>query len=363
MIEIKKLRKEYPGVVPIKDLSTTIQNGEVVSLIGPSGTGKSTVLRLVNMLERPTSGQIIVDGEDITAPGYPLEKVRGKIAMVFQSFNLFNHMTVIENVTFAPVKLHGKDPHEAYEKGMYLLEQVGMAQCAMKYPDQLSGGQKQRAAIARTLAIDPEVILFDEPTSALDPTMVGEVEKVIQELTTMGYTIMLVTHDMKFAEKVSTRVLYLDQGGIYEEGTPEQIFQNPEKDRTRAFIKQFKTFECVIDSAGSDYLSFYSKLDRFAFKHEIEPAMRNSIISIFEELCYQIMLNGVKDRNNYCINFSVEYSSRDHDAVIRAAFNNIEMNQDDEANKMSWGIINHKADKIKIDKTDDINGTVIINLK
>ncbi len=362
MIEIKNLRKEYPNVVPIADLSTTIQNGEVVSLIGPSGTGKSTVLRLVNMLERPTAGHIIVDGEDITAPNYPLHKVRGKIAMVFQSFNLFNHMTVIENVTYAPIKLHGKKPAEAYEYGMKLLEQVGMAQCALKYPDQLSGGQKQRAAIARTLAIDPEVILFDEPTSALDPTMVGEVEKVIQGLTTRGYTIMLVTHDMKFAEKVSTRVLYLDGGGVCEEGTPEEIFHNPQDERTRNFIKQFRSMDCRIDSKGSDFLEFYTMIDKFTFKHDIEPNVRKSIITLFEEVCYQIVLPKV-DKKNFCVDFHLEYSARDKDATIIISTADCGFNPDDTNDEISWNIVKHVADSMEIGKNDEGTNTLTIHIK
>ena len=362
MIEIKNLRKEYPNVTPIADLSTTITEGEVVSLIGPSGTGKSTVLRLVNMLERPTSGQILVDGDDITVPNYPLHKVRGRIAMVFQSFNLFNHMTVIENVTYAPIKLHGVKPADAYEKGMELLESVGMAAWALKYPDQLSGGQKQRVAIARTLAIDPEVILFDEPTSALDPTMVGEVEKVIQRLAeTKKYTIMLVTHDMKFAEKVSTRVLYLDEGGIYEEGDSEHIFHNPEKEKTRNFIKQFRQFSCKIDSQGSDFLEFYSKLDRFAFKHDIDPVVRKHIETIFEEICYQIILPKV-DRDNFEINFKVEYSARDADATIAVTTRNCEFNPDDEDDKISWSIVKHAIDSMDIFKDSEGNNVLTMKL-
>lgn len=360
MIEVKHLRKEYPDVVPIKDMSFTVNDGEVVALIGPSGTGKSTVLRMLNMLERPTSGQIIVDGQDITIPKFPLNTVRGKIAMVFQSFNLFNHMTVIENVTYAPIELQKVDPKEAYEYGMKLLEDVGMAQCAMKYPDQLSGGQKQRAAIARTLAIKPDVILFDEPTSALDPTMVGEVEKVIQGLTEYKFTILLVTHDMKFAEKVATRIFYLDEGGIYEEGTPEQIFHDPQKEKTRAFIKQFRQFSCVLDSKGSDFLEFYSKLSKFALKHDIEPAVRKSIETLFEEICYQILEPKVKKSKGYEIKFDVEYSARDKDATVVVSTKDCEFNPDDEGDSISWSIVKHAVDDMEI--TMDDKGTNILTM-
>ena len=199
MIEIKHLRKEYDTVTPIEDLSVTVNDGDVISLIGPSGTGKSTLLRCINMLETPTSGHIWIDDTEITDPNCDLDMVRRRMGMVFQSFNLFGHMTVIENIMFSPITLLDKPKQEAYDEGMKLLRMVGLAQKAMNYPDELSGGQKQRIAIARTLAMDPEIILFDEPTSALDPTMVGEVQAVIRDLSTTGKTLMIVTHEMDFA--------------------------------------------------------------------------------------------------------------------------------------------------------------------
>ena len=181
MIEIEHLKKEYENVTPLEDVNVTINEGDIISVIGPSGTGKSTLLRCINLLETPTSGTIRVDGEEITAPKYDISSIRKKMGMVFQSFNLFGHMTVIENVMIPPMDLLGKSKQEAYDEGMKLLRMVGLAQKALNYPDELSGGQKQRVAIARTLAMDPEIILFDEPTSALDPTMVGEVQAVIHD--------------------------------------------------------------------------------------------------------------------------------------------------------------------------------------
>ena len=292
MIEFRHIRKEYENITPIEDLSVVIHDGETVSVIGPSGTGKSTFLRMINMLETPTSGQIFVDGEDITAKGYPLEKLRQKAVMVFQNFNLFNNLTVIENVAAAPIKLKGMDPGEAYDKGMEILKKVGLARIALQYPDQLSGGQKQRAAIARTLAMDPEIILFDEPTSALDPTMVGEVEKVIQSLCDKGYTILLVTHDMEFAKKVSTRTLFLCDGGIYEDGTPEQIFHNPRKQKTIEFINQSKEFECILteEDDDSEFPEFYTKLDQFTFSIGLGKKTKERIQALFEEIVFQILI-------------------------------------------------------------------------
>ena len=237
MIELVHLEKKYENTTPLKDVSTVIRDGDVISVIGPSGTGKSTLLRCINMLERPTGGQILLDGVDITAPGYDLTKARRRMGMVFQSFNLFGHLTVIENLMMAPMDILGKSKREAYDTGVQLLKKVGLEGRELQYPDQLSGGQRQRVAIARTLAMDPDVILFDEPTSALDPNMVGEVQAVIRDLAGSGRTMMIVTHEMNFARAICNRVFYMDQGGIYEEGTPEQIFESPAKELTRRFIR------------------------------------------------------------------------------------------------------------------------------
>ena len=206
MIKIEHLKKEYPNVTPLKDVSVEIRDGDVISVIGPSGTGKSTLLRCINLLETPTSGHIWIDGDEITARKANLQKIRQRMGMVFQSFNLFGHLTVIENIMLSPMDLKGVSRQEAYDTGMKLLRTVGLAEKALNYPDELSGGQKQRIAIARTLAMDPDIILLDEPTSALDPTMVGEVQAVIRDLSKTGKTLMIVTHEMNFARAISNRV-------------------------------------------------------------------------------------------------------------------------------------------------------------
>ena len=215
-----------------------IKKGEKVAVIGPSGSGKSTFLRCLNMLEVPTNGKILIDGEEITAPGSDINKIRQKMGMVFQQFNLFPHKTVMGNITMAPVTLKRMSKDEAEAKAEELLRRVGLLDKAMAYPAQLSGGQKQRIAIARALAMEPEIMLFDEPTSALDPEMVGEVLEVMTDLADAGMTMVVVTHEMGFAREVSNRVLFMDGGYVMEEGNPEQIFQNPQNERTKEFLRK-----------------------------------------------------------------------------------------------------------------------------
>ena len=240
LIRVQDLKKHYnKGKIRALDgVTTEIQRGEVVVIIGPSGSGKSTFLRSLNLLELPTSGTIVFDGQNITDPHVDINKHRQKMGMVFQHFNLFPHMTVLGNMTIAPIKLLGKSKAEAEQKAMELLSRVGLADRAGAYPNQLSGGQKQRIAIVRSLCMEPEVMLFDEPTSALDPEMVGEVLDVMKELARQGMTMVVVTHEMGFAKEVGSRVLFMDGGVIVEEGTPEQIFNHPNSDRLKSFLKK-----------------------------------------------------------------------------------------------------------------------------
>ena len=240
IISVKDLKKYYnDGEVKALDgVTTDIKKGEVVVVIGPSGSGKSTFLRSLNLLERPTGGKITFDGADIMAPSTDINKLRQKMGMVFQHFNLFPHLTILRNMTIAPMKLHGLSKEEAEKKAISLLERVGLADRTNAYPSQLSGGQKQRIAIVRALAMEPEVMLFDEPTSALDPEMVGEVLEVMKNLAKAGMTMVCVTHEMGFAREVGTRVIFMDCGKIIEENTPEQIFTNPQNERLQAFLQK-----------------------------------------------------------------------------------------------------------------------------
>ena len=236
MISVKNLRKSFNGLQVLQGISTEINRGDVVCVIGPSGSGKSTFLRCLNMLEKPDSGEIIFSGEDLTSPKTNLNLHRQKMGMVFQQFNLFPHMTVLENLTCAPVMLGKMSKEEAETKAMDLLGRVGLADRAGESPNKLSGGQKQRVAIVRALCMDPEVMLFDEPTSALDPEMVGEVLDVMKSLAQRGMTMIVVTHEMGFAREVSNRVLFMADGVIMEENTPEELFANPKCERLQTFL-------------------------------------------------------------------------------------------------------------------------------
>jgi len=238
IIKTENLCKAFGEIEVLKGISTEIQKGEVVVIIGASGSGKSTFLRTLNLLEEPTSGQIFFEDTDITAPSVNVNLHRRKMGMVFQQFNLFPHMTILKNMTIAPIKLLGVQKAKAEEKAMELLKKVGLADRANAYPSQLSGGQKQRVAIVRALCMEPEVMLFDEPTSALDPEMVGEVLAVIKDLAKSGMTMAVVTHEMGFAKEVADRILFIEDGVIMEEGTPDEIFNNPKSPRLRDFLSK-----------------------------------------------------------------------------------------------------------------------------
>lgn len=238
MIEVNNLKKSFGKLEVLKDINMDVNAQEVVCVIGPSGSGKSTLLRCMNLLEEPTGGEILIEGDNLTAPKTNINELRQRMGMVFQQFNLFPHMTVMENVILGPKRLKGKSQSEAKELGTQLLEKVGLVDKAGVYPDKLSGGQKQRVAMARALAMEPHIMLFDEPTSALDPEMVGEVLQVIKKLAEEGMTMTIVTHEMGFAKEVADRVIFMDEGFIVEQGTPEELFDNPQNERTKSFLSK-----------------------------------------------------------------------------------------------------------------------------
>ena len=363
MIKIEHLRKEYPNATPLKDVCVEINKGDVITIIGPSGTGKSTLIRCLNQLDPPTSGKVWVDGECITDKNCDISKIRRKMGMVFQSFNLFNHMTIIENIMAAPVDLLKKSSQQAYDDGMELLRTVGLAEKAFNYPDELSGGQKQRVAIARTLAMEPEIVLFDEPTSALDPEMVGEVEAVIRDLAKKGLTMMIVTHDMRFAREVSNRVFYMDEGGVYEDGTPQQIFDDPQKENTKRFIKRIKIFEKLITSRDFDFIKFNNDLDEFARKNLVPKKSLYRLRTVFEELCTQIIIPELE--KDFVLSFQAEYSQKVETVTAAIRYSGKEFNPMDSGNFLSVSLAENASESIchSYSEEDEFTNTVTVKVK
>ena len=361
MLELIHLRKEFDTVTPLKDVNAVINRGDVISVIGPSGTGKSTLLRCMNLIDPPTGGRIIFEGEDITAPGYDASMARRRIGMVFQSFNLFGHLTVIENIMFSPVETLGMDRQEAYDNAVRLLRQVGLADRAFSYPDELSGGQKQRVAIARALAMDPEVILFDEPTSALDPSLVGEVEAVIRDLAHSGKTMLIVTHDMRFSRSICNRVFFMDEGVIYDDDVPEVIFDDPQKEKTRRFIHQLKVLELMIESDTFDFLGDGAEIDRYCRKNQLSPRHANRIRSVIEELVKQILLPELTDPK---VNVLVEYSEKEDRTMITVKYNGPAFDPNGTDNDIALAMLRNAAGNIVHNSIseDDYTNLVIMEL-
>jgi polar amino acid transport system ATP-binding protein len=310
MIKVERLSKSFGRLEVLRDVDAEIRKGEVIAVIGPSGSGKSTLLRCLNLLEMPSSGKVMIDGIDILDPRTNVPRLRQKMGMVFQSFNLFSHLTVLENLTIGPTQLLRAGKEKAEERALELLRMVGLAEKAQSYPEELSGGQKQRVAIARCLSMDPEIILFDEPTSALDPTMVSEVLAVIRRLAKGGMTMAIVTHEMDFARDVSHRVLYMDEGRIYEEGTPEEIFEHPRGDKTRAFIHRIRSFHHHIGSPDFDLYAMNAEIQQFCEKHVFSREMTNRVLLVVEEL---LAIHGAV-ATVFDVDLSLSYSEK-HDTL------------------------------------------------
>ena len=351
MITIEKLSKHYGSLIVLKEINAEIKKGEVISIIGPSGTGKSTLLRCLNLLDQPTGGNIFVDGIPLLDKHTDVPKIRQKMGMVFQSFNLFAHLSIIENLMIGPVKLLGKTKAEAHEKGMSLLKLVGLGEKADNLPEELSGGQKQRVAIARCMAMEPEILLFDEPTSALDPTMVSEVLAVIRKLSKEGMTMVIVTHEMEFARNISTRVFYMDEGFIYEEGPPEQIFEHPKREKTRAFIHRLRSANYHISSKDFDLYALQAEFQAFCEKHMIDKQLTDRVILATEEL---LLLQ--KDFHN--TDLSLTYSEKNGSLILICessgeAFNPIE--DADEENEIGLMLLRNMSQSMLYTRENDRN--------
>jgi polar amino acid transport system ATP-binding protein len=308
MITVRNLVKKFGDVEVLKDINTEIHKGEVISIIGASGGGKSTFLRCLNLLEQPTSGEIIINGVNVLDPATDVAAVRQKMNMVFQSFNLYDHMTALENLTLAPIKLKGIPRKTAEEQAMELLRTVGLAERAHYFPQELSGGQKQRVAIARCMAMNPEIILFDEPTSALDPTMVSEVLAVIRKLANQGLTMVIVTHEMEFARDVSSRVFFMDDGRIQEEGPPAQIFDSPHSERTLAFIHHVRAWRHGFNSPHVDIFAMHGELLAFGEKQLLSRQAIFNLQLLGEELL-QLLMPQLHQRQKF--ELAVQYSEDD----------------------------------------------------
>jgi polar amino acid transport system ATP-binding protein len=354
MIRVEHLSKSYGSLVVLKDITTEIHKGEVISIIGPSGTGKSTFLRCLNLLDEPTGGSIHIDDVNVLDLKTDVPRVRQKMNMVFQSFNLFAHLSVLDNLTLAPMKLKGLNRTAADTKARDLLKLVGLAGKADAFPDELSGGQKQRVAIARCLAMEPEIILFDEPTSALDPTMVSEVLSVIRRLAKEGMTMAIVTHEMDFARDVSNRVFYMDEGLIYEEGTPEQIFGNPKKPRTRAFINRIRSFIYRVESVDFDFYAMNADIEAFCEKHILPRKTRDNLLLLVEELV-QLHLPVLESG---AFNIEIDYSEKNGDTelvFIAAGTTGNVLEADDQEDNFAFMIIRNLSENITYTNVDELS--------
>lgn len=371
MIEVRGLEKRYGNTIVFADLDVVVHDGDVVSIIGSSGAGKSTLLRCLNLMEHPTSGQIIIDGEDILSKDTDIQHIRQKVGMVFQTFNLFDHLNVLDNVTLGPMKLLGLSRKEAEAQGMKLLQLVGLANRAAFFPDELSGGQKQRVAIARSLAMKPKILLLDEPTSALDPTMTSEVVGVIRRLAKDGMTMVIATHEMSLARTVSTSVIFMDQGRICEVGSPEDIFEHPRNECTKAFIHRTRSFNFTVSNRDFDMYRLRAGIEAFCDKHFLPAELRDKVVLLIEEtlsICFDGEAGERRDmimRAGSGMDIRIDYIEANHDigAVLRcnAELGN-PLEQDDDNDGISRMIIEGLAD-ITEERCDDGGQKITMILK
>ena len=314
MISIRNLKKSYPQTVVLDNVNLDIPKGSCTVIIGGSGCGKSTLLRCINKLETPDCGQILIDGEDILAPGADVFRIRQKMGMVYQQFHLFSHLNVMENIILAPMKVRGVSQKKAMAEAEELLQMVGMETRRFQMPSQLSGGQKQRVAIARAMAMHPEILLFDEPTSALDPTMVEEVESVIRRLVNNGITSVIVTHEMRFARNIASQVVFLAEKGVYESGTSEEVFGNPSRSLTRQFLYRARMFERTLTSDDADVYGLSSEIRAFAapYGFGLRPARA------LDYICDELLLPILRSSSSHTIHvrFVADEAGLDHTALI-----------------------------------------------
>ena len=349
LIELKGLGKHFNGNVILQDITAGVERGETISIIGPSGTGKSTLLRAINHLDPPTSGTVHFDGVQITAKN--VDATRLRMGMVFQNFGLFSHLTALDNITVGPLKLLKLPKGDAELRAQKLLGEVGLAERANHYPFQLSGGQKQRVAIARSLAMSPDVLLFDEPTSALDPTMVSEVTAVMRNLAATGITMLVVTHEMDFAREVSNRVWYMDEKCIHEEGQPAQIFDNPKSEKTKNFVYAIRSFEYVVKDRNFDQFSMLGGVDNFCLRLAIRPPLARRLRLLAEELIISIIAPEIGSGK-----LTIRYSEKRKIYQVIASYPGPERNlMETSGNDLAIQIINGAASSVRYEWHDDEN--------
>lgn len=349
MIRVENLSKAFGSLQVLKDVNLTVEKGERIVIIGGSGCGKSVLLRSIDLLETPDSGRVFIKDDELTSPKADLNRIRRKVGMVYQGFHLFYHMNVLDNITLAPIKLLGMSRKEAERKAEKLIEMVGLLSKKYMMPEVLSGGQKQRIAIVRCLAMEPDVMLFDESTSALDPTMVGEVLATLRLLAKQGMTMVIVTHEMAFAKEIATRILYMDEQGIYEEGTPQEIFDAPKKKKTKDFIHKMKYLSWQIDSRDFDFIQLQSAIHTFCGKYGIDEKRAYRLQLCTEELIFE-MLNNIKDNSHVDIRLLISFDEREGCAVISLSssgeqYNPFEVAPEDE-NHLGVTILRHTAKRL-----------------
>ena len=361
LIEVKGLTKSFGSLQVLKGLDLTVEQGERIAIIGGSGCGKSVFLRSLCLLEKPDAGSVVIDGREITAKGAPVNEIRRSMGMVFQKFHLFSEMDVMDNLCLAPVKLKGMDRQEAEKKAMGLLEQVGLASRAHAWPTVLSGGQQQRIAICRCLMMEPRVLLFDEPTSALDPTMVGEVLAVIRMLAKRDMSMLIVTHEMNFAREVASRVLFFAEGGIYEQGTPAEIFDSPKRKKTVDFIQKIKYFSFEIDSKEFDLMRLHGDIQTFGEKYGIDSKRTYRLRLCCEELIFEMLEHGVPEGGPVNMKLNISYAEADRASEIDLfwagkAYNPFEQSDDG----LGVTILKTMARQIRFQPGDDLHRISIV---
>jgi len=356
LIEVHGLKKSFGSLNVLKGVDLTVEEGERIAIIGGSGCGKSVFLRSLCLLEKPDEGQILIDGQEITAKGAKVDEIRRSMGMVFQKFHLFSEMDVMDNLCLAPTKLKGMSRKDAEAKAMDLLSQVGLSSRAHAWPTVLSGGQQQRIAICRCLMMEPKVLLFDEPTSALDPTMVGEVLAVIRMLAKRDMGMLIVTHEMNFAREVASRVLFFGEGGIYEQGTPAEIFDHPKREKTIAFINKIKYFTFEITDRNFDLMQLHGGIQNFGEKYGLSKAHSNRLQMCCEELVYELLTHCFPSSEKVDMRLEVSYAEANQCTQIVLESGGAEYNpfiQDDDG--LGVTILKKMSKTIDYQRKDQLN--------